>query len=315
MANTTSSMSSNIHLYYNKMLLDRLTHNLVVEPLSEKSLTIPKGLGSQVKWLRYSERHVSSTSDYLLSEGVTPSDIAITTANVTATTAQYGNYAQISDLLSHTAIDPVVENIMAVMSDEAAELFDILCIAELDSNLPNQFANGKANLAATGASDVMTAKEALKGVITLQKDSVRPHSNGMYVCVVHPASKGDLHNDTNIGSLNDIYKHTDNGPLMNGEIAKAYQTKFLMSENITSTAVGTLGSATVYSNLLIGKGCFGTAKLGSKTIETYIKDPIDPLNQISTVGWKSLGFVAKYLGGSGNSTEDRGVRIRCGSGF
>lgn len=319
--NTSSSMSSNLEVYYQKRLLDRLTKTLVMEPLGVDSLNVPQGRGAQANWLRYAERHVTSTSSFLLAEGVVPTDSSITTGNITATVSQYGNYAIVTDLLDWTARDPVKNSVMDVLSDEAAELVDSLIITNLDSNLPDQFANGKGSLAATGASDVMTVKEALKARVTLRKNYVPAHESGMYVCVLHPTSEGDLLNDTNAGSLLDIYKYTKSETLMNGEVGKAFGCRFLMSQNITSTSSGTLGGATVYFNKFLGKGCFGVVRLGSSNVEMKMKssgDPgntSDPLDQINTIGYKLKGFVVKYLGGSGNQTSDRGLNIKAGSAY
>lgn len=321
--NTSTSMSSNLHLYYSKILLDRLTKNLVLEKLGQKALNIPKGLGKQAKWLRYDERHVSNPNLFLLSEGTVPTPVAITTRNVTATVQEYGNFAIITDVLNFTAIDPVLKNTMEVLSDEAAELVDTIIKLELEANLPSQFANGKPNLANTGVNDVMTAKEILKGVVTLKKASVKPHEMGTYVVVVHPASGGDIQNDTNIGSFVDINKYVDPNNIRNTEqyrLGKVYGCEIWESENLSSTNVGTLAGATVFTNILLGKGAFGTVQLGANNIETFEKGPntggtSDPLEQISTAGYKLLGFVAKYLGGSGNGTSHRGVQIRAGSPF
>lgn len=316
--NTTTSMSSNLYLYYSKKLLDRLVKSLQLVPLGTFSLNIPRGYGKQAKWLRYAERHVSDPASFLLSEGVVPTDATITTNNVTATVQQYGNYAIITDMLDWTAIDPVTDSVMDVLADEAAELADTICRNELDSNLPNQFANNKPNLANTGSSDVMNAKEGLKAMITLKKQNVKPHEKGDYIAVVHPASIGDIFNDTNSGSYVDLRKYDQPEGILNGEMGKAYGVRYLESSNISSTTTGTLAGATVYSNLVLGRGCFGIVRLGKDNIEMHAYDKgntANPLNQVSTVGYKFLGFVAKYLGGSGNGTEDRGVRVRAGSAY
>lgn len=323
MANhTTSSLSANLYLYYVKTLLDTLGRIKVIENLSAKSVTIPKGFGVQAKWLRYDEFNVTTPSTYQLVEGVVPSEATLATRNITATVQQYGTYVAMSDKLVYSAIDPILESAAERLGEHSGQLIEILCRNELEASLPNQFANGKANLAATGSSDVMTAKEILKGVITLQKASVPKHESGSYVAVVSPASKGDLQNDTAVGSWVDINKYVGDGRemIMNGEAGKVYGCKILMSDLISSTTTGTLGSATVYANLLLGKGAFGTVKLGKENVAFYTKDPssggtADPIEQISTVGYKVLGFVAKYLGGSSNGTSDRGVQIRAGSAF
>jgi len=323
MANlTTSTLSANLYLYYLKTLLDTLGRIKVIENLSAKSVTIPKGYGVQAKWLRYAEFNVTTPSTYQLTEGVVPSEASLTTVNVTATVQQYGTYVAMSDKLIYSAIDPVIESAAERLGEHSGQLIELLCRNELDSTLPNQFANSKASLAVTGATDVMTSKEILKAVITLQKASVPKHESGSYVAVVSPASKGDLMNDTAVGSWVDVNKYTDGGntKILNGEAGMVFGTKILMSDLISSTTSGTLGGATVYSNLFLGKGAFGTVQLGKENVQMFTKDPssggtADPIEQISTVGYKVLGFVAKYLGGSGNSTSDRGVRIRAGSAF
>lgn len=319
--NTTTTMSSNVHVYFPKLLLDRLTRKVVYQSLASKSTVIPKGAGVQVKWLRYGERHVTSATQYQLTEHVVPVDSQITTGNVTATTAQYGNWASISDRLDFSAIDDVNENLVTLLADEAAEQLEVVCISELDTNIgTTQFANGKTSLANTGVNDVMTAKEILKGVITLKKDAVGPHESGSYVFVGHPACLGDIQNDTNVGSWVSINNYTPEGrkSILNGETGMAYGCKILSSENVSSTTSGTLGSATVYTNHLFGQGSFGTVKLGKENVELIIGDAKTqggPLRQYMTVGWKVLGFAAKYLGGSGNQTKERAVKIRAGSGY
>lgn len=321
--NTTVTMPANLYLYYSKILLDRLTRTLVLDKLGQKALNIPKGFGTQAKWLRYNERHVTTPSNFILSEGTAPTPVAIGTVNVTATVQQFGNFAIITDLLNYTAIDPVLEDVMGVLSDEAAELVDTIIKLELEANLPTIFANNKPNLANTGVNDVMTAKEILKGVVRLKKVSVKPHEIGSYVCVVHPASGGDIQNDTNVGSFVDVYKYTDARKIVDTEkfkLGKVYGCEIWESENLSSTAVGTLAGATVFTNILLGKGAFGTVRLGAENISTFIKGAdtggtSDPLEQVSTAGYKLLGFVAKYLGGSANGTEDRGFQIRAGSGY
>lgn len=324
--NTTSSMSSNVYnLFFDKVLLDRLTKTLVLEPLATKSLNIPRGMGTQAKWLRYAERHVSAASSFLLSQGVIPADSSITTNNITASVSEYGNYAVVTDVLDFAAVDflmenrSILENVMGVLGDEAAELIDVIIRTELEGTLPIQYCNGKGSLATTGVNDVMSVKEGLKAKVTLRKNSVKPHESGAFVCVVHPAGIGDIQNDTNVGSWVDINKYVGMAP-MNGELGRAYGVRYLESDNISSTTSGTLSSATVYSNIFLGRGCFGTVALGDGNVSTYVKrsgdnSTNDPLNQIATCGYKLLGYVAKYLGGSGNGTNDRGTLIKGGSGF
>lgn len=320
MANhTTSTLSANLHVYYSKQLLDTLGRTKIIEDFAERSVNIPTGAGQQVKWLRYDEFNITDPTTVQLVEGQVPSEATVTTRNLTATTVQYGNFAKVTDRLDYTAIDPVMENINKRMAEQSGQLVDIICRNELDNNLPNQFANSKANLAATGSGDVLTAKELLKAVINLQKNSVPAHERGYYVGIIHPACLGDLMNDTNVGSWVDLNKYVDSGKknTEKGEAGMVYGCKVFVSDLISSTTSGTLGSATVYSNLVLGKGAFGTAQLGAKNVQFKQKSfgsggVADPLDQVATVGYKLLGFVPKYFGGSSNGTADRGYRIRAG---
>lgn len=315
---TSVTNSANLSTYYFRRLLGVLYHKLQLFPLGMKA-SLPKGEGKSVKWTRYSRLSAATSA---LSEGVVPAEGSITSQNISATVAQYGNFVKISDLLELTAIDPVLQSAMDILGKQASLTIDTLCRNELDDNLPNQFANSKSTLATTGSSDVMNSKEILKGVITLKKDIVGPHSGNDYVCVVHPASLGDIMNDTNVGSWVDLNKYIDPSSQrpFNGEAGKVFGCRIMESHNISSTSSGTLSSATVYSNLLLGEEPFGVVTLDGRSVQSFIKPQgsagsLDPINQIATAGWKAVGFVAKYLGGSANGTADRGLRIRAGSAF
>jgi len=324
MANsTTTSLSSNLDIYYTRKLLDTLGRKKVIENLGLPPMTIPKGDGEQVKWLRYDEYNVSDPTDFLLSEGVVPTEGAITTRNLTATCLSYGNYILTTDKLIYTAVDDVIESHTERLGEHAGQLVELICRAVLEAGLPNQFANSKANLAATGAGDVLNSKEILKAVVNLRAASVGPHESGSYVLVAHPKTIGDIMNDTNVGSWVDVNKYNPDQAkqIMNGEVGKIFGCKVLESDLISSTTTGTLNNATVYSNLLLGKGCFGTVKLGKENVKFYTKAPGsggasgDPIDQIASVGYKLLGYIAKYFGGSAQGTSDRGYQIRSASNF
>lgn len=287
-------------------------------PLGEKT-TLPETYGTQAKWLRYQRLPAATTP---LTQGIPPTETSINTFNVTANINQYGTYIRYTDLLKATSIDRI-EGANEVLAQQGAETIDSVILSELDgSTIPNQFANGKTSLATTGSTDVMTAKEILKAVITLKKNLVGPHTGNDYVGVVASACIGDIQNDTNVGSWVDLNKYIEPSKMrpFNNEMGKVYGCRILESQNITSTNIGTLLGATVYANYVIGSQCYGVVLLDGKSVEQFIKEPgsagsVDPLNQIGTIGWKAKGFAAKYLGGSAVGTSDLGVRIRAGSQF
>ncbi|NBU33879.1 N4-gp56 family major capsid protein [bacterium] len=293
---TTLTNAANLHLYYEKKLLSTLEPRLVLMPLGKKQ-RLPKGNGKQVKWLRYSAI-AGSTSP--LSEGTPPAEISFSTSNVTADVVQYGQFAKVSDLLSDTAIDPVLENLSERFGIAASKTIEELIVSELANNCANQNVNNRANFAAIQAGDLISHKELIEAMIRQKADFIGPHESGQYVVVLHPRAEYDLMVDSQAGSWLDIQKGVDNKPLLNGEVARMYGMKFLVSDKML-TSVGTgSGSIDVVQSFVIGEEAFGVVELNGDSMKMFIKrhgsaGANDPLDQFATVGYKIHGFAAKYL--------------------
>lgn len=316
---TTSTNSANLHLYYEKKLLSTLEPRLVLYELARQQ-RLPKGMGKQVKWLRYGSVAESTTT---LSEGVPPSEISFSTSNVTATISQYGQFTKVSDLLSDTAIDPVLSSLSERFGAAASKTVEQLIVNELDSNASIQHVNDRANDAAVLAGDVLNHKELIEAMIRQKNDYIGPHEVGDYVAVLHPKSQFDLMIDSQSGSWLDINKYVDNKPLMKGEFGRMYGMRLLVSDKMSSIAAGaddpneggaSLAAFNVYSNYVIGEEAFGCVKLDSEAIKMIIKrhgsaGANDPLDQFATVGYKLNGFVAKYL----DNASKRVIRIKATS--
>lgn len=315
---TTITNPQGVHTYYSKKLLKTLELRLQLYRLGVKAV-LPRNSGNIIQWMRYARLAVATTP---LVEGVPPTENQLVQTNITAPIQEYGDYVKISDLLEATAFDPVVDSALEHLARQGAETLDTIIVNELVTQLPAQYANNKTSLATVGVNDVFTAKEILKAVITLKKNLVGPMTDDEYVAIVHSASLGDLMNDTNVGSWVDLNKYFDAAAKrpLKGEVGKTYGTIILESQNIPSTVTGTLGGARVYSNIVLGEDAFGVVQLDGKSVQTFVKPvgsagSLDPLNQVGTVGWKVLGFAAKYMGGVANGTADLGVIIYSGSQF
>lgn len=293
---TTSTNSANLHLYYEKKLLSVLEPRLVLQPLGKKQ-RLPKGNGKDVKWLRYSAIAGSTST---LTEGTPPAEVSFSTSNVSATIAQYGQFAKVSDLLSDTAIDPVLDNLSERFGIAASKTVEQLIVDELANNCANQNVNNRANFAAITSSDVLSHKELIEAMIRQKADYIGPHESGDYVAVLHPRCEYDLLVDTNSGSFLDIQKYVDNKPLLNGEIGKMYGMRFLISDKML-TSVGTgSGGIDVHQSFVIGEEAFGVVELNGDAMKMIVKrhgsaGANDPLDQFATVGYKINGFAAKYL--------------------
>jgi N4-gp56 family major capsid protein len=295
---STSTNSANLHLYYVKKALSVLQPRLALYNLGKKT-ALPFGNGKQVKWLQYTKISSSSSS---LTEGTAPSEGSFTTANVTATIAQYGQFVKVSDLLEMTAIDPVIESLSELFGRAAAESVEDLIAAQLDSTLTTMRVNGRADNDAIVAGDVVTAREFLRAMINLKGAYVGPHEMGKYIAVLHPSCEYDIMSETNVGGWLDVnsYVGLEKENILRGEIGQLYGIRFMTSDKMT--AADNASTISVKNNYVLGEECFGVVDLGgakgSKNFEIVIKDAdsggvANPLNQYSTVGYKIKGFAAK----------------------
>jgi N4-gp56 family major capsid protein len=309
---TTLTNAANLHLYYEKKLLSTLEPRLVLMPLGKKQ-RLPKGNGKQVKWLRYSAI-AGSTSP--LTEGTPPAEISFSASNVTANVVQYGQFAKVSDLLSDTAIDPVLENLSERFGIAASKTIEELIVSELANNCANQNVNNRANFAAIQAGDLISHKELIESMIRQKADFIGPHESGQYVVVLHPRAEYDLMVDSQAGSWLDIQKGVDNKPLLNGEVARMYGMKFLVSDKML-TSVGTgAGGIDVVQSFVIGEEAFGVVELNGDAMKMFIKrhgsaGANDPLDQFATVGYKIHGFAVKYL----DASSKRVIAINSATGL
>lgn len=302
MTTTTANVENSLHKYYEKKLLSVLEPRLVLAPLGKKQ-RLPKGNGKVVDWLRYDA--IAESTAVLSPEGQAPAETGFTTQRISATIAQYGQYARISDFLSDTAIDPVLENLSERFGVAAAKTVEQLIVNELANNCANQNVNDQPNFASIGAtpgqSDIITHKELIEAMIRQKADYIGPHESGSYVVVLHPNAEYDLMVDSQAGSWLDIQKGVDNKPLLNGEVARMYGMRFLVSDKMLSSAPAVHGGpALVVQSFVIGEEAFGVVELNGDAMKMFIKrhgsaGASDPLDQFATVGYKINGFAVKYL--------------------
>lgn len=105
--------------YYDKLYLERLVPELRWYELCDKK-NLPKGQGRVIKFSSYRSLALGSR----LTEGTKPTPSVLSTFNVTATLAQWGGYAAVSDLLEDTAISSVVTEAIQVLSEQSAKTMD-----------------------------------------------------------------------------------------------------------------------------------------------------------------------------------------------
>lgn len=311
---TTTTNAANLHSYYERKLLDTLEPRLRFQPLGMPQ-RMPKQLGTQVKWLRYAAIAESVAE---LTEGTPPSEISFTTTNVTADIKQYGQFSKVSDLLSDTAIDPVLRSLSKRFGFAAAKTIEQLIVNELDAEAAQQFVNNRANDAALVLGDVLNHKELIEAMIEQKKDFIGPHESGDYVCVVHPNSEFDLKSDSQAGAWLDINKRVGGSKaqdkVLNGEFGRMYGIRLLVSDKATLDEDAGSGTVDAMSSYMIGEEAYGVVELAGRSVRMIIKQhgsagANDPLDQFATVGYKIHGYATKYL----DSGSKRVIIIRSAS--
>ncbi len=289
MANTigTQSVPGNTYtdpgIYYDKRFLDRLRPQLYFVAMGDKR-PLPLHSGTMIKWHRLSKFAAAVTP---LTENSSGSEQDAGTTEFSAEPLTYGKWVKVSSELNLKAINPVVEEILDELSDQAALSYDTLVRNTLHSTVTNQFAGGAVNEAAVSA--VMTAGELRKANFTLRNGKVLGFEANTYKAIIHAASEFDLISENATGSFIDLAKYTRPEKADNGEIGKLYGIRLVMSQNI-GTGVGA-GSVVTYRNFIFGKGCYGISELsgnGVKTIRQPAGSVADPLEMFTTLGWKFM---------------------------
>lgn len=289
-------------IYYDRRFLDRLTPQLYFKQMGD-ARPLPTKSGTMIKWHRLNKLVAVTTP---IAENVNPAEQNVATSVVSVEPLTYGAWVKVSAELNLKSINPIVEEILDELSDQAALSYDTLVFNAVHNTLTNQFANGAANEAAVADTDVLNASEIRKAVYTLRNASVPGFEGNMYKGLIHPAQQYDLLSDTAAGSWLDIHKYTSPDPMMKGEIGQLYGVRFVVSPNI---ATGTGATDETFRAFIFGKNAFGVTELsghGVKTIRQPAGSNADPLEMFTTLGWKFI-MAAKTLQAS------RAVEIYTGS--
>lgn len=292
-ANTTLTLTGEMMTYLERVFLERSKAQTIHgEGAYEKKHAANSG--KTVTWNRYTPL---STTGALLTEATNPSETNITGATVSATVAEYGKFDKISSLLYATSIDRAAKEKTEVISQNAGETIDSLIRDELATGATTQFAGGKANLTAVGATDVLNSTELKKAVRTLKKNNALTYGDGYFLGKIGPDTSFDLMSDS---VWVNAHTYKDGKELYKGEIGKLFQVRFLEASSNQKNEAST---ATVYSNFIHGREAFGTVSLDESNYGLKIKTPSksdtsNPLDMFLTIGWKADGFVAKTLNSS-----------------
>lgn len=300
---TSSALSAGMQTYYNRELLRTFEPNLVHLQFGDEHRMPPhSGLVMNMRKLIPLE-----TNTKALSEGDPGESVMLAETEVTVQLQQYGEYARCTDKLDLTHLDMDIMRRTKLFGDAGARSIDAVVREELAKCANVIYAGGKESRAELTAADKLTSRELRKAVKTLKKNHAQTFG-GYFVAIIGPDTLYDLQEDE---AFVKVSQYQDKENIYTGEVGRLFGVRLVeTTEAKIFEGAGTDG-ADVASVIVLGQYAYGVTSLKGAKPRVIVKPAgsagtADPLDQISTVGWKMDGFGAKLL------QPEYAVRIECG---
>ena len=282
--------------FYQDAMLERLLPQLQFMKYGAKK-NIPKNSGATTSFRRLNNLAVSTTA---ITEGVTPDGVDLSITKVVATVNTYGNWTKLSDFINLTGLDPLLTETSQLMGENAGESMDTIVRDILLAGTNVVYAGGKTSRATVTATDIINAADILKIRRTLKRNKVKPvslPSGGKgYIGFVHTDVATDL---MKTQEWKDQNTYVDTKNREEGILGKMYGIYFIEADNSAVLTGAGASSAAVYPSIFIGDKAYGIPDVaGSSKPEIIVHKAgsggsSDPLNQFSTVAWKSVFTAAR----------------------
>ena len=300
---TSSALSAGMQTYYNRELLRTFEPNLVHLQFGDEHRMPPhSGLVMNMRKLIPLE-----TNTKALSEGDPGESVMLAETEVTVQLQQYGEYARCTDKLDLTHLDMDIMRRTKLFGDAGARSIDAVVREELAKCANVIYAGGKASRAELTAADKLTSRELRKAVKTLKKNHAQTFG-GYFVAIIGPDTIYDLQEDE---AFVKVSQYQDKENIYTGEVGRLFGVRLVETTEAKIFEGAGASGADVASVIVLGQYAYGVTSLKGAKPRVIVKPAgsagtADPLDQISTVGWKMDGFGAKLL------QPEYAVRIECG---
>lgn len=300
---TSSALSAGMQTYYNRELLRTFEPNLVHLQFGDEHRMPPhSGLVMNMRKLIPLE-----TNTKALSEGDPGESVMLAETEVTVQLQQYGEYARCTDKLDLTHLDMDIMRRTKLFGDAGARSIDAVVREELAKCANVIYAGGKASRAELTAADKLTSRELRKAVKTLKKNHAQTFG-GYFVAIIGPDTMYDLQEDE---AFVKVSQYQDKENIYTGEVGRLFGVRLVETTEAKIFEGAGADGTDVASVIVLGQYAYGVTSLKGAKPRVIVKPAgsagtADPLDQISTVGWKMDGFGAKLL------QPEYAVRIECG---
>lgn len=336
---STTDLSGLIKTYYDRMLLE------VLDPMTRYwqfgvKKPLPLNEGTSILWNRPSRLSLGQK----LTAGIKPSANELSTVTVSSLIEKYGGYVVLDDTVQLTAITDVLDIATTRLASQAAETIDratmqsLLFFADVAGVSSVHVVKTSAalyistvNFVANVYSNVLIAVSDVRRCVTeLRRRNVETYDGQNYVGVINPVIAEDLMSDA---TWQNWHQYIAPENLYAGEIGRVNGTRFVET-TLTPVSAGSGNgiaisaggvSALAYGTHIFGRGFYGVTELdgGIKTFLVQGASKSDPLNEVTTYGWKAH-YTAKILNvscgltlwtGSGDTTTASSTSGREADGF
>ena len=302
---TSVGLAPGMQTLYNRTLLETFEPNLVhLQFAEEYRFPMNEGLTMNLRKLIPIETNTDE-----LAEGNPGDGILLSEVGVNMQLKQYGQWAGFSDKLDMSHLDLNISRKVKLFGDAGSRAIDTLVREEL-ATCPNViYANGKTARNALGTADKLTSKELRKAVTVLKKAKAKKFG-GYYVAIVGPDVIYDLQDDENFIKVS---QYQDKENIYTGEVGRLFGVRLVETTEAKIFEGAGASGANVASVIVLGQFAYGATSWKGANPRVIVKPAGsagtgDPLDQISTVGWKMDGFGVKLL------QPEYAVRIECGIG-
>lgn len=294
MTSTAAGLSNVLSIFYDRVFLDR-AKLMLSHDFGAQRKTIPANSGTTVKWNRFTPLAVATTP---LTDGSSnPAQTDMSTTQISAVMAGFGNWTTVSDLFNLTSLDVGLKEHVEVHGQNCGESLDTLIRNELQNTTTTLGAGLTTSLGGLLSTTVIAGSDIRRSVRLLKTNKAQRFDNGYFRGIIDVFQSYDLMGNTEW--LNSISIYTDPTQLKAGIVGKLHGVEFVETNNGTVLASGS-GNINVYSCYIFGKNAYGTVSLENQPgNRIYVKTPgpqdtSNPLDIYSTVGWKAF-FAVKIL--------------------
>lgn len=266
--NTTSSLSNEVAIWYDKVFLER-ARAMLVHQEGAQLRGIDGNVGKQTIFNRFRPIAVTTTA---LSEGVNPTDNTLVSDQVTATLAEYGKSVYVSRLLSTTDIDDRDKEKIDVVGQNMGE--------SLDAIVRNAMFNGATALSSTTTDFTPALTAQAVAILKTNKALMYPGTFG-WLGKIQPETEYDLMQST---TWQNAAVYSNVNALYEGEVGALYGVRFLVSNQ----GYQVLGSPTVFSNFIHGREAVGVYDNKLDPPKLYIvtgADSGNPAERFHILSW------------------------------